>query len=108
MIIRVVMLYATRMIKSFRHKGLRKFFETGSTAGIQARHVTRLQVQLTALDSARQPEDINAPGWKLHPLAGKLRGHWTITVNGNWRLTFCFEGEDAILVDYRDSHWEAS
>ncbi|MDT8896335.1 type II toxin-antitoxin system RelE/ParE family toxin [Halomonas sp. I1] len=92
------------MIKSFRHKGLRKFFETGSTAGIQAKHATKLQIQLTALDSAKCPEDMNVPGWKLHPLKGNLRGHWTITVNGNWRLTFTFDGEDAILVDYQDYH----
>ena len=102
--IRMAKLYATRMIKSFQHKGLRKFFETGSTAGIQAQHATKLQIQLTALDSAKGPEDMNAPGWRLHPLKGSLHGHWTITVNGNWRLTFTFDGEDAILVDYQDYH----
>lgn len=101
---RIVRLYTTHMIKSFRHKGLRKFFETGSTAGIQAKHATKLQIQLTALDSAKGPEDMNAPGWKLPPLEGSLSGHWSITVNGNWRLTFTFDGEDAILVDYQDYH----
>ncbi|WP_110648661.1 type II toxin-antitoxin system RelE/ParE family toxin [Salinicola peritrichatus] len=92
------------MIKSFRHKGLRKFFETGSTAGIQAKHATKLQIQLTALDSAKRPEDMNAPGWGLHPLSHDLKGHWAITVNGNWRLTFTFDSEDAILIDYQDYH----
>ncbi|MGP9766983.1 type II toxin-antitoxin system RelE/ParE family toxin [Halomonas sp. AOP13-D3-9] len=92
------------MIKSFRHKGLRKFFETGSTSGIQAKHATKLQIQLTALDSAKAPEDMNAPDWRLHPLSHKLKGHWSITVSGNWRLTFAFEGKDAILVDYQDYH----
>ena len=92
------------MIKSFRHKGLRKFFETGSIAGIQAKHATKLQIQLTALDSAKEPADMNAPGWRLHPLSRGLKGHWAIIVNGNWRLTFTFEGEDAILVDYQDYH----
>ncbi|MDZ7851745.1 MAG: type II toxin-antitoxin system RelE/ParE family toxin [Halomonas sp.] len=92
------------MIKSFRHKGLRKFFETGSTAGIQVMHAPKLQVQLTALDSAKRPEDMSAPSWKLHPLKGSLRGRWAITVNGNWRLIFAFDGEDAILVDYQDYH----
>ena len=98
------------MIKSFRHKGLQAFFETGSKAGNQAKHAVRLQIQLTALHAAIQPEDMNAPGWKLHKLAGQnpkgqpVDGHWAISVNGNWRLTFYFEDEHAILVDYQDYH----
>ena len=56
------------------------------------------------LDNARRPEDMNAPGWRLHPLRANLKGHWAVTVSGNWRLTFRFEGEDAILVDYQDYH----
>lgn len=92
------------MIKSFEHKGLRKFFETGSTAGIQAKHTQKLQVQLTALDSATSPNDLGVPSWKLHALKGNLAGHWAITVNANWRLTFRFEGEDVILVNYQDYH----
>ncbi|EAN0333821.1 type II toxin-antitoxin system RelE/ParE family toxin [Salmonella enterica] len=93
------------MIKSFRHKGLEHFFRTGSTAGIQARHAVKLRIQLTALNMARRPDDMSAPGWKLHPLKGAdLKGHWAISVNGNWRLTFRFEGEDAILVDCQDYH----
>ena len=92
------------MIKSFKHKGLGKFFQTGSVAGIQAHHAPRLRVQLTKLDSAKAPEDMGLPGWKLHPLKDQLRGHWAITVSGNWRLTFTFEGDDAVLVDYQDYH----
>jgi proteic killer suppression protein len=93
------------MIKHFRHKGMQRFFETGSTAGIQAKHSNKLRIQLTALDSAKRPEDMNAPGWRLHPLKGAdLGGHWSIWINGNYRLTFAFEGEDAILVDYQDYH----
>lgn len=92
------------MIKSFRHKGLEKFFETGSTAGIQNKHAAKLQIQLTALNAAVRPEDMCAPGWKLHSLKGNLADHWAITVNGNWRMTFTFEGENAILVDYLDYH----
>ncbi|KAA5927677.1 peptidase [Pantoea sp. VH_4] len=92
------------MIKSFRHKGLEKFFKSGSTAGIQPKHAVKLQIQLTALNSATRPEDMSAPGWKLHPLKGSLAGHWAITVNGNWRMTFFFEGDNAILVDYQDYH----
>lgn len=92
------------MIKTFRHKGLQAFFETGSKAGIQPHHASRLSRQLTRLDLAKQPADINVPGWNLHPLAGNLAGHYSIAVNGNWRMTFTFEGEDAILVDYQDYH----
>ena len=92
------------MIKSFQHKGLEFFFQTSSKAGIQPHHAAKLRIQLTMLDKAREPKDMNAPGWKLHPLTGNLAGHWAITVNGNWRITFAFEGEDAILVDYQDYH----
>ncbi len=92
------------MIKSFAHKGLEKFFRTGSMAGIQAQHAVRLRLQLAMLDDIGAPEDMRASGWKLHPLHGDLKGHWSVAVSGNWRLTFRFEGEDAILVDYRDYH----
>lgn len=92
------------MIKSFRHRGVEKFFRTGSKAGIQAKHAERLRRQLFALDNAIAASDLNAPGWRLHQLHGDLAGHWSIDVSGNWRLTFTFEGSDAILVDYQDYH----
>lgn len=92
------------MIKSFEHKGLRAFFESGSKAGIQAQHAPRLARQLARLNESRGPEDMNLPGWRLHPLAGKLAGHFAVTVSGNWRLTFRFEDGDAVLVDYQDYH----
>ncbi len=92
------------MIKTFRHKGLQDFFETGSKAGIQPVHAGKLRVLLTALDNAKRPEDMNAPSWKLHPLIGNLAGHYAVTVSGNWRLTFTFEGEDADIVNYLDYH----
>jgi len=92
------------MIKSFRHKGLEEFFRSGSKAGIQPHHAGKLKVQLTNLDSARQPQDMNAPGWKLHSLTGDLAGFWSVTVNGNWRLIFRFDRDDAELVDYLDYH----
>lgn len=92
------------MIKSFRHRGVEKFFCSGSKAGIQPKHASKLRLQLFALDNAKQPGDMNASGWKLHPLAGELEGHWAINVSGNWRLTFNFDGEDAVLVDYQDYH----
>ena len=92
------------MIKSFRHKGLREFFESGSTRGIQPAHAAKLGRQLSRLHGATAPRDMNLPGWGLHPLTGNLDGHWSVQVNGNWRMTFRFEGEDAVLVDYQDYH----
>lgn len=92
------------MIKSFLHKGLKVFFETGKKAGIQPHHAPRIARQLARLDQAMRPEDMNIPGWGLHPLTGNLAGHYSITVNGNWRITFMFEGEDAVLVDYQNYH----
>jgi proteic killer suppression protein len=89
------------MIKRFRHAGLQRLFETGSKAGIQPHHAARLSRQLKKLDTARTADDMNVPGWKRHLLS---TGRWSVWVNGNWRLTFEFEGEDAILVDYEDYH----
>jgi len=92
------------VIKSFRHRGIERFFKKGTKAGIQAKHAEKLRVQLFALDNAMRPQDMNAPGWRLHPLKGDLAGYWSVDVSGNWRLTFAFQGEDAILVDYQDYH----
>lgn len=92
------------MIKSFRHKGIQAFFETGSKAGIQASHASRLARQLRRLDESASAQDMNLPGWKLHPLSGNLAGHYAVWVSGNWRLTFTFEGTHAVLVDYQDYH----
>lgn len=92
------------MIKTFRHKGLEAFYRKGSSRGIQPRHAVKLRVQLGMLDKAHGPQDMNAPGWQLHALKGSLKNHWSVSVNGNWRLTFTFEGTDAILVDYQDYH----
>jgi proteic killer suppression protein len=92
------------VIRSFRHKGIEKFFETGSKAGIQPKHAAKLEDQLSALNAATEPEQMAFPGWQFHALSGELAGHWAVSVNGNWRLTFTFEGEDAVLVDYQDYH----
>ncbi|OGI51545.1 MAG: hypothetical protein A3E57_02240 [Candidatus Muproteobacteria bacterium RIFCSPHIGHO2_12_FULL_60_33] len=92
------------MIEGFRHKGLEKFFKTGSKAGFQAQHAARLRIQLTALDHATNPKDMNAPGWRLHKLGGDMAGFYSISVSGNWRLVFRFEGKDAVEVDYLDYH----
>jgi len=90
------------MIKSFQHKGLEAFFRHGTKAGIQAQHAPKLRIMLTALDFAKKAEDMNAPGWRLHPLRGDRRGFFSVTVNKNWRLVFRFDGSDAELVDYLD------
>jgi proteic killer suppression protein len=92
------------MIRSFRHAGLERFFDTGSKAGIQPAHAEKLRRQLTVLNAAREAAQMSISGWDLHPLKGNLTGHWSVKVNANWRMTFTFEGEDAILVDYRDYH----
>jgi len=92
------------VIKSFRHAGLEKFFRTGSKAGIQPAHAKKLRLQLTFLNGSTGPGDMNIAGWHLHQLEGNLKDHWSVRVNGNWRMTFRFEGEDAVLVDYQDYH----
>ncbi len=92
------------MIKSFRHKGIQQFFETGSKAGINAEHGNKLARQLMVLNAAKSPQEMDVAGWKLHPLKGDLSDHWAVKVSGNWRLTFAFEGENAILIDYQDYH----
>ncbi|PIV36688.1 MAG: peptidase [Lysobacterales bacterium CG02_land_8_20_14_3_00_62_12] len=92
------------MIRSFRHQGIEAFFQTGSTANVQAKHVARLRLQLARLNVAREAKDMNAPGWKLHLLKGRLKDQWAVSVSGNWRLAFTFEHGDAVLVDYQDYH----
>lgn len=92
------------MIQSFRNKGLRRFFESGSPAGIQPSHAKRLRMLLTALDTAQSIDDMNVPGFRLHPLKGSERGRWSVWVNGNWRLTFEFSEGHAYVLDYEDYH----
>jgi proteic killer suppression protein len=92
------------VIRSFKHAGLKEFFQTGSKAGIQPAHARKLESQLFALNRAALPSAMNFPGWRLHELKGELAGSWSVRVNGNWRIIFRFDGSDAILVDYRDYH----
>jgi proteic killer suppression protein len=96
--------YDSAVIRSFRHKGIERFFRTGSAAGIPAAHAARLGRQLTALNAAKGPADMNLAGWGLHPLRGRLADHWSVKVSGNWRLTFAFEDGDAVLADFQDYH----
>ena len=92
------------MIKTFEHKGLRKFWETGSTAGIQHSHSVKLRLILQRLDAASVVQDMDFHGARLHQLKGDMKGLWSITVNGNWRITFRFENGDAFIVNYVDYH----
>ena len=92
------------MIKSFNHKRLQAFFERGTKAGIRPDHAPKLVRLLARLNVAICDRDINMPGWGLHPLSENLKDHWAVSVNGNWRMTFTFDGTDAVLVDYMDYH----
>jgi toxin HigB-1 len=92
------------MIQSFRHKGLRRFYESGSMSGIQPHHAKRLRMQLAALDTAQLINDMNIVGFRLHPLKGEGKGRWSIWVDGNWRLTFEFRDGHAFVLDYEDYH----
>ncbi len=92
------------MIIHFRHKGLRALFETGSGRGVNAKHVKRLRLILARLHASQSPQDMDLPGLGLHALKGKLKGRHAVSVSGNWRVTFRFEGPDAVDVDYLDYH----
>lgn len=92
------------MIVTIKHKGLKKFWETGSTRGVQQDHVRKLNIILTSLDVAQEIKDVDLPSFKLHQLKGDQKGRYAIWVNGNWRVTFEFENSNVYLVDYEDYH----
>ncbi|MEJ5113196.1 type II toxin-antitoxin system RelE/ParE family toxin [Erwinia billingiae] len=92
------------MIKSWKHGGLKEFYETGSTRKVNPQHEKRLRERLRIIDLAEQIEDINLTGYKLHPMKGERRGIWSITVSGNWRITFEFKDGDAWILNYEDYH----
>lgn len=92
------------MICSFKHKGIEKFYKTGNSSGIQQKHKRRLKIMLTALDTAIIIDDMDLPGFRLHQLSGKRKDIWSITVNGNWRLTFLFENRNVYVLNYEDYH----
>lgn len=92
------------MIVSFRHSGLETLYRTGSTKGVQAAHAKKLTRILAALDAAATRNDLNQPGYRLHPLKGDRKGFWSMWVNGNWRVTLRFIGVDVELIDYEDHH----
>jgi len=92
------------VIVRFRHAGLERFFTTGSAAGIQPAHRRRLKLILTALNTAQEPRDMGLPGLDLHPLKAELSGYWSVSVSGNWRVIFRFDGVNATDVDHVDYH----
>ena len=92
------------MIISFQHKGLKKFYETGELSKIHPHHEKRLRLLLGVLDAAKELRDLDVPGAYLHPLKGSLKHHWSMKVNGNWRLSFKFEQGDVHILNYVDYH----
>lgn len=92
------------MIRSFRHQGLEAFFRTGTLAGIRPSHAAKLRLVLARLDAAATPLDLGLPGLRLHRLSGSRDGLWSVRVSANWRITFRFEGQDAVHVNYEDYH----
>ena len=92
------------MIKSFLHKGLERFFRLGEARGIHPQHQGRIGRILDLLDAAGSPNDLAIPGLSLHPLKGERKGQWAVSVSGNWRITFAFDGKDVIIVNLEDYH----
>jgi proteic killer suppression protein len=92
------------VITSFRHRGLERFFTSGSKAGVRPEHAERLRLVLGRLSAATNAQDMDLPGLRLHRLKGRLKGRWSVTISGNWRVTFAFLGKDAVQIDYEDYH----
>lgn len=96
--------FAAQMIKKFKHRGLKKFFERGDKSQLPQAHVGRIERMLDNLDVAEKPKDMGFPGYSLHPLKGEFAGFWSISVTGNWRIVFKFEESDVTQVDLVDYH----
>ena len=92
------------MIVSFKHRGLKALYEGRTSRRVAPGHVRKLLDILAVLDRSRGPRDVDLPGLRLHPLKGELQGHYAVAVSANWRVTFGFEGGDAVDVDYLDYH----
>jgi toxin HigB-1 len=92
------------MIRSFRHRGLKALYDGRTARRVAPEHLKKLRDILALLDRSRKPDDMNLPGFRLHPLKGGLTGHWAVWVSGNWRVTFRFEDGDVVDVDYVDYH----
>ena len=92
------------MILRFRHRGLERLYSRGDTSGVSAQHVKRLRAVLAALETASVPSDMALPGLRLHPLRGDRAGQWSVSISGNWRVIFEFEGQNATNIDLVDYH----
>ena len=92
------------MIRSFRHRGLKRMYERGDASKVGSDLTNRTALALADLDDALKPSDLDLPGYRLHPLKGTLKGYWSISISGNWRLTFRFKDGDAYDVDLTDYH----
>ena len=92
------------MIRSFRHKGLDRLYRQSSRKGVPSALVDKIARILARLDAATGPQQMDLPGWRLHPLKGELRGYWSVWVNANWRIVFRFNGADVTEVDLVDYH----
>jgi toxin HigB-1 len=92
------------MIRSFRHRGLERLFERGDRSRVQPEQVAKIRRILARLDAAASPAEVDAPGFRLHPLKGNLKGFWAVQLTGNWRIVFRFEDQDAVDVDLVDYH----
>lgn len=92
------------MIRSFRHRGLKRFYERGDPSRLRADRADRIAIALADLDAARKPSDLDLPGYRLHPLKGDLKGFWSISISANWRIVFRFEDGDVSHVDLVDYH----
>ena len=92
------------MILSFKHRGLRALYNDRDARRVAPEHVRKLIRILAVLDQSSAPRDMSLPGFRLHPLAGQLSGHYAVSVSGNWRVTFRFEDRDVADVDYTDYH----
>ncbi len=92
------------MIRSFRDKGLRRFAKTGDRSKLSVQNTSRIERILQRLDAAVRPEEMNLPGWRFHALRGDKAGRYAVDASGNWRITFAWDGEDAVDVDMEDYH----
>lgn len=92
------------MVRSFRHRGLKRLYERGDPSRVRADQAERIALALADLDSARTPSDLDLPGYRLHPLKGNLKGFWSISISGSWRIIFRFDDGDAYDVDLVDYH----
>ena len=92
------------MIRSFRHRGLRRLYEDDDRRGVTPEHADKIRVVLARLDRAAKPDDMALPGLRLHPLKGALAGFWSVTIRANWQIIFRFDGHDVADVDLLDYH----